>query len=94
MQYFRLPCGFLLVEWDLGEGAGLGFGVSWLEEEALQQLPHVNHNRAGVSASVSALGSCCQDRMGDGPAVSPSWLLACQCVQAAGPELLSARVAL
>lgn len=32
--------------------------------------------------------------MGDGPAVSPSWLLACQSVGTAGPELLSAQVTL
>lgn len=32
VQYFHLPCDFLF-ERDLGEGAGLGFGVSWLEEE-------------------------------------------------------------
>lgn len=55
MRYFRLPCGFLLVEWDLGWGCW-----AWLwcllagrgALEALQQLPHMNHNGAGVSASV------------------------------------------
>lgn len=33
VQYFHLPCGFLLVGQDLAEGAGVGFRVSWLEEE-------------------------------------------------------------
>lgn len=78
MQRFHLPCRFLLVEQDLGEGAGLGFGVSRLEEEpwklssSSRQLPHVKHNRAGVDASVFCLRKAA--RMG--------WVAAHRCLPA------------
>lgn len=97
VQYFHLPCGFLLVERDLGESAGLGFGVSWLEEELWKLYSSSLTWLTTVLVSMPVfcvLESCCQDRMGDGPVVSPSWLLACQCVGTAGPELFSAQVTL
>lgn len=97
VQHFHVPCGFLLVEQDPGEGAGVGFGVSCLEEELWKLYSSCPTWITALLVSMPAfceLKSCCQDGMGDGPAVSPSWLLACQRVGTAGPELLCAQVTL